>query len=102
MQGRFGDARRLLVEASKNPAPADDLFDEAGAAVVRPSDLLVWVGDYLSGGLVELLADDPATAELTLRRGYEAPKKVDGKGLLPPLTILLARALTMQTTRPSG
>jgi class 3 adenylate cyclase/tetratricopeptide (TPR) repeat protein len=96
MQGRFGDARRLLVEASKSPAPADDLFDEAGAAVVRPSDLLVWVGDYLSGGLVELLADDPATAELTLRRGYEALKKVDGKGLLPPLTILLARALTMQ------
>jgi tetratricopeptide (TPR) repeat protein len=81
MQGRFPEARALLREAA-----------EVGAH----RDLLVLVGEYLSEGIVELLADEPDAAERILRDGYGVVAGLEGTGQLVSVIILLARALVMQ------
>jgi tetratricopeptide (TPR) repeat protein len=81
MQGRFPEARAWLREASEAEAYGD---------------LLVLVGEYLSVGIVELLADEPAEAERVLRRGYQIVADLRGTGQLVSVIVLLARALAMQ------
>jgi tetratricopeptide (TPR) repeat protein len=82
MQGRFEEARKLLWEKG-------EVFSSYG-------DTLVLVGGFLSAGLVELLADQPADAEKVLRRGYRTLEEIGGQGQLLSLTSLLARALAQQ------
>jgi class 3 adenylate cyclase/tetratricopeptide (TPR) repeat protein len=82
MQGRFEEARQLLRETG-------EVFSSYG-------DTLVLVGGFLSAGLVELLADQPAAAEKVLRRGYRTLEEIGGQGQLLSLTSLLARALARQ------
>ncbi len=81
MQGRFSEARAWLQDASKAEVP---------------EDLLVLVGKYLSGGIVELLAGEAVAAERVLREGCRVVAEVGGTVQLVSVTILLARALAMQ------
>lgn len=80
MQGRFAEARALLRQTSEAPY----------------GDTLVLVGGYVSAGLVELLADQPAEAEQALRDGYRSLEDIGRKGQLVHVTTLLARALELQ------
>jgi class 3 adenylate cyclase/tetratricopeptide (TPR) repeat protein len=80
MQGRFAEARELLRQTG----------DAWGG------DALVLVGGYVSAGLVELLADQPAEAERALREGYRSLEDMGGQGQLVHVTTLLARALERQ------
>jgi tetratricopeptide (TPR) repeat protein len=82
MQGRFQEARQLL--------------QETGGVFSNYADILVLVGGFVSAGLVELLADQPAAAERILRRGYRNLEEIGGRGQLMTLTTLLARALARQ------
>ena len=82
MQGRFEEARKLLEETRE--------------AVSAYGDTLVLVGGFVSAGLVELLAGQPAKAEEVLRRGYRRLEALGGRGQLIHLTTLLARALAQQ------
>jgi tetratricopeptide (TPR) repeat protein len=82
MQGRFEEARQLLQETSE--------------VISHYGDTLVLVGGFVSAGLVELLAGQPAAAERILRRGYRTLEEMGGKGQLLHLTTLLARALAQQ------
>ena len=80
MQGRFEEARQLL--------------HEAGEIITDYEDALV--GRFVSAGLVELLAGQPAEAERILRRGYRSLEATGGYGQLIHVTTLLARALAQQ------
>ena len=82
MQGRFEEARQFL--------------HQAGEPLGHYEDTLVLVGGFVSAGLVELLAGQPAAAERVLRRGYRTLEEIGGRGQLLPVTTLLARALAQQ------
>jgi class 3 adenylate cyclase/tetratricopeptide (TPR) repeat protein len=82
MQGRFEEARQLLREA--------------GRPISNFGDTLVLVGGFVSAGLVELLAGQPAAAERILRRGYRILEEIGGRGQLLHVATLLARALAQQ------
>ena len=89
MQGRFEEARQLLRETG-------EVFTSYGG------DTLVLVAGFLSAGLVELLADQPAAAEKVLRRGYRTLEEIGGRGQLLSVTSLLARALAQQRRYPEA
>ena len=82
MRGDFEEARRLNEKAN---AITSDL-----------GELLTAAADSVADGFVELLADDPATAEAKLRVGYEALKEMGGTGPLANVAAMLARALLLQ------
>jgi tetratricopeptide (TPR) repeat protein len=80
MAGEFEEARRLV-------AAGDAILGEVGglqAAVTQQE------------ALVELLADRPAAAEATLRRGYEALAEMGEKALLATTAAMLAQAVYAQ------
>jgi hypothetical protein len=83
MQERSAEARALLRQAHVGTK-------------AEPRDLLVRVGRYLSTALVELMAGEPAAAERVLRDSHRKLSDLKGTGQLPPVVILLARALIMQ------
>ena len=82
MQGRFEEARQLLRETGEDTS--------------NYRDTLVLVAEFVSAGLVELLADQPAAAERILRRGCRTLEDLGGRGQLVHVTTLLARALVQQ------
>jgi class 3 adenylate cyclase/tetratricopeptide (TPR) repeat protein len=82
MQGRFEEARQLLRKAGE---PSSSY-----------GDTLVLVAGFVSAGLVELLAGQPAAAERVLRRGYRILEEIGGRGQLLHVATLLARALAQQ------
>jgi class 3 adenylate cyclase/tetratricopeptide (TPR) repeat protein len=88
MQGRFEEARVLLRET--------------GEPIGNFGDTLVLVGGFVSAGLVELLAGQPATAERILRRGYRILEEIGGRGQLLHVTTLLARALAQLGRDPEA
>jgi tetratricopeptide (TPR) repeat protein len=103
---RRGDAR--IVQATALVACAGlhgmaGRFDEAraqitrGRAIAEELGFRVWLAGFsLVAGDVEMLADDPAAAELELRRGYEALEGMGERGLLSRVAAELARALEAQ------
>ena len=98
MQGRFDEARERLREAAQIPVPVrrDEQVEKVGTAAALANDLLIWVGNWISTGLVELLAGNLPAAVEVLRQGYEWLTSKRGKGQLPPVVVLLARALVLQ------
>lgn len=81
MGGRFPEARAGLKDAEEAEVPGD---------------LLILVGEYLSVGIVEFLADEPVAAEQVLRGGRKEVARLGGTRQLVSLDLLLARALAMQ------
>jgi len=82
MRGDFELARRLNQQAR-------DIKIDLG-------EVLTAAADSVADGLVELLADEPAAAEATLRTGYEALVEMGGTGPLAAVAAMLARALIAQ------
>jgi ATP/maltotriose-dependent transcriptional regulator MalT len=82
MRGDLEKARRL-IRATEGIA-------------VDLGEMLLWAATPLTAGLVELLAGDPAAAEVVLRHGYERALRVGGAGPLANLGAMLARALLQQ------
>jgi predicted ATPase/class 3 adenylate cyclase len=81
--GRFEDARALIAQARA-------LLQEVG--------LTVWMAGPMTQmvGFVELLADDPTTAERTLRWGYQTLRSVGEMAWLSTLVAILAEAVYAQ------
>jgi class 3 adenylate cyclase/tetratricopeptide (TPR) repeat protein len=95
MQGRFNEARELLARADRLPIPPGERPHDARAVTRYHGNLLVSVGDYISVGIVELLAGEPRQAETALRHGYEELSRMGGRGNLSPVVTLLARTLAV-------
>jgi tetratricopeptide (TPR) repeat protein len=53
-------------------------------------------GTQLAAGIIELLADDPAAAEVALRRGYEELEAMGERAVLSTLSAWLAEAIYAQ------
>jgi predicted ATPase/class 3 adenylate cyclase len=81
MEGRFGDARRLL-------AVSDVAFEELGLS------LSTAVSHHAA--MVEMLAGDPAAAERWLRKGYTALEEMGDRALLSTTAAFLSQALLAQ------
>jgi class 3 adenylate cyclase/tetratricopeptide (TPR) repeat protein len=82
MAGRFETARENIAR---------------GRAIAEELGFRVWLAGFsLVAGDVEMLADDPATAEAELRRGFEALEGMGERGLLSRVAADLARALEAQ------
>jgi class 3 adenylate cyclase/tetratricopeptide (TPR) repeat protein len=82
MRGDFELARRLNQQAR-------DIKIDMG-------EVLTAAADSVADGLVELLADEPAAAEVTLRTGLATLEEMGGTGPLANVAAMLARALIAQ------
>ncbi|HEX6673669.1 MAG TPA: AAA family ATPase [Actinomycetes bacterium] len=82
MRGDFELARRLNQQGR-------DISIDTGEALTAAAD-------SVADGLVELLAEEPAAAEATLRESYEALEEMRGTGPLANVAAMLARALIVQ------
>jgi predicted ATPase/class 3 adenylate cyclase len=82
MEGRFDRARELQAISAAT-------FEELGLTL----SLAV---SHTEAGTVELLAGDPAAAEQSLRRGYQALEQIGERNLLSTTVALLAQALLAQ------
>ena len=81
MEGRFDRARELL-------ATSDAAFEELGLTLTSAVSH--------TEAAVEQLAGDPAAAERSLRRGYDALAEMGDKAMLSTTAALLAHALLAQ------
>jgi tetratricopeptide (TPR) repeat protein len=84
LRGDVDEARRLVRSA-------DEITEDLGGQGLLPQ-----ARDYISQALVELLGEELAAAEDTLRAGYRELEKRAGTGPLLILAAMLARVLLLQ------
>jgi tetratricopeptide (TPR) repeat protein len=103
---RHSKSPRITASATRALASLKSMsgdFDEARKLVARDKALSEELGLPLAAarasfayGSLELLADDPAAAEVELRAGYEVLAKVGEKSALCNVAAVLAQALYLQ------
>jgi class 3 adenylate cyclase/tetratricopeptide (TPR) repeat protein len=82
LAGRFAQARDLL---------------DRGSAISEELGFRVWLAGFsLLSSEIEMLDNDPASAERELRRGYRALEEMGERGLLSMVAAELARAIYSQ------
>ena len=81
MRGTFDEARATVRQAG---------------AITRDLARLDWAGGAMESARVELLAGDPAAAELVAREGYDELERLGDRGYLSTIAPILARAVYLQ------